>query len=794
MIHARTLQSLEFFRITEQLATHCVSDVGRQRALQVAPLPTAEEVTLAARLYEEAAVWAATPLPGGAVFSFGAFPDVSGLLHGVAAAHAHQPDVDAFWALRQMLRLARDAHAAIVTPEAQERWPHLLALAQTAPLPVQLTAALLRCVSDDGLLRDESSPELYRLRTELRRLHQNCMRRVKDYALQYNMLAYLQDEFMTLSSDRYVLPLKANFKGRMQGIIHDWSQTGETCYFEPMFLVEINNRLQELKREEREEERKVLTYLRDLLTAELPGARAAQDLLAQLDLLQAKRLLAQRLEARSLPLVPVEEGIQLLEARHPLLALRQAEVRQSGGKGGGGKIGEAVRPLDIVLRPGERALVITGGNAGGKTVCLKTLGLIAAMALSGLPVPVGKGSQLPWFSRVDAFIGDEQSLADNVSTFTAQIEHLAKAWKHLDASGLVLLDEFGAGTDPAQGAALAQAVLDELLDKHTFVLAATHFPALKSYALTREGARAASMLFDPQSKKPLFKLAYDQVGASQALDVAREHGLADSIIRRAEHYLLQDGQDATALLTRLNALAAEREGEIVVLRAEQEKIRARARQDHERQERERAVLHDAVRAKAGELMRAWKEGRATHKQALKEMSRLRAELARPAVEEPSVLPVPQAFTPGQQVLHAVFNKRGVVTDVDTRRQRVRLDLNGVSLWAAMKDVRLPGTAPAPALDRPAANVSRTPVSGGEPASLSLDVRGQRADAALAELERFLDKALLAGFAEVEVVHGRGTGALRRQVHEFLRAFPAVAGFAVAPEDRGGDGMTLVQLR
>ena len=302
------------------------------------------------------------------------------------------------------------------------------------------------------------------------------------------------------------------------------------------------------------------------------------------------------------------------------------------------------------------------------------------------------------------------------------------------------------------------------------------------------------MLFDPQSKKPLFKLAYDQVGASQALDVAREHGLADSIIRRAEHYLLQDGQDATALLTRLNALAAEREGEIVALRAEQEKIRARARQDHERQERERAVLHDAVRAKAGELMRAWKEGRATHKQALKEMSRLRAELARPAVEEPSVLPVPQAFTPGQQVLHAVFNKRGVVTDVDTRRQRVRLDLNGVSLWAAMKDVRLPGTAPAPALDRPAANVSRTPVSGGEPASLSLDVRGQRADAALAELERFLDKALLAGFAEVEVVHGRGTGALRRQVHEFLRAFPAVAGFAVAPEDRGGDGMTIVQLR
>lgn len=791
MIHARTLQSLEFSCITEYLAACCVSDVGRQRALSLAPLPDAAAVTHAARLYEEAAVWAATPLPGGAAFSFGAFPDVSGLLHSMDAPRAPQPDVDAFWALRQVLRLARDAHAAIAVPDAPDRWPHLLALAQAAPLPVQLTAALLRCVSDDGLLRDESSPELYRLRTELRRLHQNCMRKVKDYALQYNMLAYLQDEFMTLSSDRYVLPLKANFKGRMQGIIHDWSQTGETCYFEPMFLVEINNRLQELKREEREEERKVLAYLRDLLAAELPGARAALDLLAALDILQAKRVLAQRLHARCLPLAPVEEGIQLLEARHPLLALRQTETPSVGGSAAPR---ENVRPLDIVLRPGERALVITGGNAGGKTVCLKTLGLIAAMTLSGLPVPVGKGSHLPWFSRLDAFIGDEQSLADNVSTFTAQIEHLAKAWKHLDASGLVLLDEFGAGTDPAQGAALAQAVLDELLDKHTFVLAATHFPALKSYALTREGARAASMLFDPQSKKPLFKLAYDQVGASQALDVAREHGLPEGIIRRAEHYLLQDGQDATALLTRLNALAAERETELAALRAAEEKACNQARQDHERLERERAALHDAVRAKAGELMRAWKEGRATHKQALKEMSRLRAELASPAVAEASVLPVPQAFTPGQQVLHTAFNKRGVVTDVDARRQRVRLDLNGVSLWAAMKDVRLPG-ASAAAPPQPASGRSgRVPLSGSEPASLSLDLRGQRADAALAELERFLDKALLAGFAEVEVVHGRGTGALRRQVHEFLRASPAVAGFAVAPEDRGGDGMTIVRLR
>lgn len=798
MIHARTLNALEFHRIADHLSELCLSGVGRERARAIAPLDDAEAVTLAARIYEEAADWASRPAAGGAVFCVCSFPDVSGMLRAAATsrAHAFQPDVDAFWALREVLRLARDAHASIAQPEAATRWPHLMAMADGSPLPVQLTAALLRCISDDGLLRDESSPELYRLRGELRRLHQSCMRKVKDFAQQYNMLAYLQDEFMTLSSDRYVLPLKANFKGRMQGIIHDWSQTGETCYFEPMFLVEINNRLQELKREEREEERKVLVYLRSLLEAELPGARAALDLLAQLDVLQAKRRLAALFDGRPLPLTPVAEGIQLLDARHPLLMLNR--VAESGKDGTNAAAAHSkVRPLDIVLRPGERALVITGGNAGGKTVCLKTLGLIAAMTLSGLPVPVGAGSHLPWFSRLDAFIGDEQSLADNVSTFTAQIEHLAKAWKHLDASSLVLLDEFGAGTDPAQGAALAQAVLDELLDKHTFVLSATHFPALKSYALTREGARAASMLFDPQSKKPLFRLAYDQVGASQALDVAREHGLAESIVRRAEHYLLQDGQDATALLGRLNDLAAKREEELAELKREQDKTRRQTQDLREKLEKERLRLHDEVRAQAGDLMRAWKEGRATHKQALKEMSRLRASLA-PAQDETaegaSVLPQPQTFTAGQEVLHTVFNKRGVITDVDERRGRVRLEMNGVNLWAEMKALRVPGqTAPSPSKSALRGVVGRTSASD-EAASLRLDMRGMRADVALAELERFMDKALLAGFSEVEVVHGRGTGALRRQVHDFLRSFPAVGQFALAPEDRGGDGMTIVTFR
>ncbi len=808
MIHPRTLQALEFDKIVAALASRCISAPGRALAAALKPLPDPGAAHSALQLYEQAALWAAAPEPGSSrPFALGSFPDVSGLLSSAGAVspagqRRAAPDTEAFWALRELLRLAARAHASIATPEAARQWPLLLELAEATPLPAQLTAALNRCISDDALLKDESSPELYRLRNEVRRLHQSCLKKVKDFARQYNLVPYLQDDFMTLSSDRYVLPLKANFKGRVQGIIHDWSQTGETCYFEPLFLVEINNRLQELKHEEREEERRVLAYLGELLATELDGARGALALLAELDLLQAKRRLAEALDARCVPLTPSEEGIALMGARHPLLVLARTGQEGREGVPPSGKahnVAQPVRPLDIILRPGERVLVITGANAGGKTVCLKTLGLVAAMTMSGLPAPVARGSHLPWFGRLDAFIGDEQSLDGNVSTFTAQIDHLAKAWKHLDAQGLVLLDEFGAGTDPAQGAALAQAVLDGLLDKRCFALSATHFPALKSYALTREGVRAASMLFDPATRKPLYALAYDQVGASQALDAAREHGLPEDILRRAEHYLLQDGQDATALLGRLNALAAQREEELAALRKERESARASAAQAKERLEKERGRLHEETRRHAAELMRAWKEGRATAKQSLKEMSRLRASLA-PAVDEgvDSVLPEARELAIGQEVFHTTFNKRGVVTDVDERRGRVRLDMDGVSLWAERRDLREAAAPGGPKSPRPG---RATPVSGRlaspareEAATMRLDVRGERAPEAIAATERFLDKALRAGFSELEIVHGRGTGALRRELQAFLRAHPAVASASLAPEDRGGDGLTIVVLR
>lgn len=771
----RTLRALEFPRVLEQLSSFCLSEAGREAALGLRPLDGVSAVRESQLLYDEQHSWMAE-----GDFSLASFPDISGLLDYVERRPDPAPDLDALWALRETLGQARRAAESIHA--GASRRPLLDALACSLPMPELVLSALNRCVSDDGSLRDESSPGLLLVRGELRSIHQNCLRRVKEFAEKYNIAHYLQDDYMTLSSDRYVLPLKANFKGRIQGVVHDYSHTGETLYFEPLFLVEQNNRLQELKQKEREEERKVLRMIAGLMLQEMPLLRAAWNLLVRLDLGRAKCLLGDALDGRC---VPLEEGadLHLPGARHPLLVLESARHAKDPSYTGPRRI----EPSDLLLREGDRVLVISGGNAGGKTVALKTLGLVTLMTLSGLPAPVDRGATLPFWNNVRAFIGDEQSLDDHVSTFTGQIRHLSAIWDELDAHSLVLLDEFGAGTDPSQGAALAQAVLDGLLEKGAFTVTATHFPALKSYALTHEGVRAASVLFDPKTKKPLFHLAYDQVGASQALDVAREHGLPESVLRRAEHYLLMDGDDAGAVMDRLNALARQREEELARMKDEERRLRDRRAALQEKLEKERQRLDEEVRRMSQELMREYRSGKATARQTQRAMARLRVSLA--SQEDAEERPAPDAsqFTPGGEVMHRLWNQKAVIREVDARNGKAKIDLNGVTMWAKLEDLEPVSASPAPR-SSVTTKLSRTVPF------LRLDLRGKRADEALAELEQFLDRSLLTGTDGVEIVHGRGTGALRKAVHEMLRTFPGVASYGTAPEDQGGDGMTQVFFR
>jgi DNA mismatch repair protein MutS2 len=764
----RTLHLLEFPKVLRELSGFAVSEPGADACLALKPYTSVAAVKQQLTLLDQALRWVRE-----SCFRLVAFPDFAGFFPELDIPH-RLLDLDALTALSATLEQARHARD-LLAPFKDRGWDELNEAVLGAPWPQATSGALKRCLDQDGRLRDESSPGLFSVRQEIRAIHQKCSKRVKDFVLAENIAQYLQDDYVTISSDRYVLPLKVNFKNRFPGIIHDYSQTGETCYFEPMFLVEINNQLQELKREERAEERKVLEYLTGLVRQERPGVSGCYEALVQLDLLMAKARLADAIQARPLE-IGQDQPARLLQARHPLLALHNPDTQ----------------PLDIKLQEGQLALIISGGNAGGKTVCLKTMGLIALMAFSGLPVPVAEGSSLPLWTSVFVVLGDEQSLEAHVSTFTAQIQYISRVWDKVDADSLFLLDEFGAGTDPTQGAALAQAVIDGLLDRGAACFSVTHFPALKAYALATPRVRAASVLFDPKTKKPLFRLAYDQVGASIALDVAREHGLPKSILSRAEQYLLLDGSDTSAVLDRLNSLAVTRERENDEITRERAALRKKRDSLEAQFARERTKVLDEVRAQAQGVLREWKNERLGRKQALKKLSEARERLE-PVREEAQASAEPALdfadIAPGVRVTYRAWAKSGAVLEKDERKRQVKVDFSGVAMWVPFAELALDGKSAAP---------KASSASGGVAADLGftprIDLRGQRADEAVAELAQFIDSSLLRGATGVEIVHGRGTGALRKEVHAFLRDNPAVASFTLANEDRGGDGMTEVALR
>ncbi|BCS87222.1 endonuclease MutS2 [Pseudodesulfovibrio sediminis] len=764
-MESRTFHVLEFPKILGALSGFAISEPGAQSCLEISPFKSCEDVRNASVLFEQAAQWV-----GESGFKLTPFPEMGGIFPHLDSDQAVL-DQDALFALRIILDIAKNARESLERFQDRE-WDTLHTTLFNYAWPQKTISGIVRCLDAEGQIRDESSPDLLAVRQEIRSIHQRCTKRVKDFILQENMAQAMQDEYMTVSSDRYVLPIKANYKNKTKGIIHDYSQTGETCYFEPIFLVETNNKLQELKREERAEEYKVLQYLTDLVRTEREEVAGAYQALVVMDVLMAKVQLANQYDGRTIEVV--EEGApNLLKARHPLLALAE----------------ESVQALSIGLLDGQKAMIVSGGNAGGKTVCLKTVGLIGLMAFSGLPVPVAEGSRLPFWTEIFVIMGDEQSLEENVSTFTAQIQYLQRVWEHVDSRSLFILDEFGAGTDPTQGAALAQAVIDSLVERQATTFTATHFPALKAYAMATEAVRAASVLFDPSTKKPLFKLAYDQVGASIALDVAKEHGLPQEILTRAEKYLLLDGSDTSSVLDRLNAMAVKREDELDAIERERGKIEQKRAKLEEKFEKERTKLLKDIQTRTQDLVKQWQADKISRKEARKKLSQVRMKVEDMGASQEKVASFAfNDIVPNMKVSYLAWNKIGTVLEVNTKKKQAKVDIGGVAMWVKAEHLGPAGKT------RKAPFKNAKPVSSPNDLVVEVDLRGNRADMAIAELERAMDSALRKGAGKLEIVHGRGTGALRREVHNFLKYYPAVETFSLAPEDRGGDGMTEVKLK
>ena len=687
--------------------------------------------------------------------------------------------------------------------------PDLAAALAGFPRQTELADLLRRSVDADGQVRDEAAPSLRRVRRRIRDLRRDLVKRLEAYFAAPNADTTFQERYVTIRHGRYVLPIRAEAKGRLRGIVHDRSQSGATLFVEPEAVVEDNNDLVQAAREEETEILRILAALTDAVRAALPELDDLVAGIGGLDLIFARGALAERMEAVE-PAIGDERDVLLRGALNPLL-LAQNWTTEGG---------RPVIPMDIEIGAERPLLVITGPNAGGKTVALKTLGLLVLMAQSGCHVPARDGARLPVFSQCFAIVGDEQSVAENLSTFSAFVKQLREILERVDARSLVLLDELGAGTDPDDGAALAQAVLEDLATRGAVVAASTHLEPLKGFASTHPRARNASVEFDPERLAPTFRLVYDRPGQSYALSIGARLGLPAALIERAHAHRSTQQRQLQELLARLDdrdrkdaeraaqleRREAESAGLLARAQAELEAAKASARETVARAKAEAQRLVTEVRRHVTE---EWDRLKRSEK-SRPELERARKRLVATAqqVEHTAGAAAPEAgpVAAGDRVEITHLGLKGDVLQVDDASASVQA--GAVTVKVPLQALRVIQRSPHPALSPKgerdqASSGERAGARGGRRGGIStpgksavaveMNIIGRTTDEARDLLEKYLDDAFLAGLTAVRIIHGKGTGALRRAVEEVLSAHPLVAEHRPGASSEGGAGATVATL-
>lgn len=769
----RDLRALEFDKVRSLVRALAVSEPGRRLIGELKPATDAAEVgrrlRSAAEMVELRAHAGTLPIAE--------FADISAEL-AVAAREGAMLDGAALLRVRDFTLGAR--HLGAFLRSRMERFANLAALARDLVAPKELADALLGALADDGGLLDDASAELKRLRNRRRDERLELESRLARQLNSAGMEPFVADYVVTVRNRRFVLPLKLNYAERLEGIVQDRSVSGETLFVEPMWAVELNNRLMMLEREIEAEERRVYQRLTAMVGGYGRELALTLKAMVALDALNAGALFAERF--RCVEPAVAAEGLELRAARHPLLAAS----------------GRAVVPIDVVIGPGRRGLVISGPNTGGKTVALKTIGLLALMAQAGLLIPAAEGSRIGIFGAIFADIGDEQSIEADLSSFSGHIANLTDIIAHLREPALVILDEPAAGTDPAEGAALTIGLLQYFTGRRCLVAVATHATAVKLYAYSRPELEAAAVDFDPARLAPLFRLKPHTIGQSYGLEVARRLGLPEEIIAAAEAAGPAGSGELESALERLEAERAELAGRIERQREREreladhaERIGAQAERLRQRAQREGARMRSEVEQLIGDLRRQGQE----ILQGLRERARTRRDLAAFAAEAETRLdrilpPAPAAAGQSQAPL-----KVGDQVELgDIRAELLSLEpgraiigRGGLRIEVAPGRLRRLAQAAAPPRP-PTVSVTAEPSPAAE-----VNLLGMRAPAALRLLEEFLDQAYLTNKPEVRVIHGIGSGALRKAVHEYLSASPYCAGFHEAEPRLGGAGVTIVEL-
>jgi DNA mismatch repair protein MutS2 len=801
---AKSRADLEWDRLLDALALRCASPAGRAvaRALPFAS-SRAGVLTALGEVREAVALdLAGEPLPSA---------DVPAVDHGLDRARIGA--VLSNEELRGVVAcLAAGRTLRRFLQPRRERAPLLDAACTVDPSLETLERRLAACFDPDGALADRASPRLLELRAERRASRDRLVRRLDELIKKHDDI--LQDRFWTERDGRYVLPVRADAHERFPGIVHATSQSGSTVFVEPRALVEMGNRQKMLDSQVSREEEAIYAALSAAVAESVEPIAAAAAALAHADVRSASAKLAKE-QGLAFPVIPEGEAeIELLGARHPLLGLD----------------GVAVVPSDLSLKGGQ-AMVVSGPNAGGKTVALKTLGLAALMVRAGLPVPAKEGSRVSVFEVVLTDVGDDQNLHKNLSTFSAHVQNLARVLDETRPFALVLLDELAGGTDPREGEALAAAVLDSLCARGGAVACTTHYEGLKALALGDPRFLNASVGFDLATMSPTFKLAMGIPGASSALAVARRFGVPATVIERAERFLTREALGFDQMVEKLQA---ER-GALELARADAEREAEAAR------DKQRALARETERLTARERTAITQEGESLLAALKKAREDLRAAQARLRGNRPTDDDVRAAARAIDAVAHktsiggeleprpaAAAVDRGAVAAADLRvglkvyvpklraeaeivevlgNGQLRVAAGSLKLSTTVSEVRAVPSAPQGAPSgarRGAASGARRPAYALDPASdpdvpiqtgdNTVDLRGLRAHEATSMAEQFLDRCLGAGRKVAFLIHGHGTGALREAVRETLRTSAYVARTRPGEQGEGGDGVTVVWLR
>jgi DNA mismatch repair protein MutS2 len=700
--------------------------------------------------------------------------------------------------------LRASEHVSRLLRKVSEQFPLLWSLAVDLPIRPGLEGRIGESISEEGDVLDSASPDLRRIRAQLLAAQQRLQERLGTLVNTYR--SALQEPIITTRSDRYVLPVRAEARSQVKGIVHDQSGSGATLFIEPTVVVEMNNKLRELHLEEQREIERILQELSEAVAADAPYLILAVELLAEIDLHLAKARYAGLLRASS-PTVSDNGRLLLRRARHPLLR------------------GNVV-PIDFWLGRDPdgaelRMVVITGPNTGGKTVALKTVGLLSLMAQAGMHIPCEDGSAIPVYSDIFADIGDEQSIEQSLSTFSSHLTRIVEILRLATSDSLVLLDELGAGTDPSEGSALARAILAHLLAERVNTVATTHYSELKVFAHEQPGVANASVEFNVETLSPTYRLSIGLPGRSNALAIATRLGLPEDIVGGAREYVGSAGVEMEGLLANLQAertAASDERYHLSMERAEAEFQRREAEKLRAETEEERARVLNEARAQArreveetrAELarVRAQMRRKLTEEQlsnlrertrALEERNapvapktRHRQHAAAPAAAEPAAITGPLEV--GDTVLVRSMGQRGEVVSLANGRGDVEVQLGALKLRVPESQVerlsRRQQARMVEARELPAFSLARESVPTPE---LQLDLRGWRVDDALEEVDRYLNNAALAGMPFVRILHGKGAGTLRQAIRQELAHHPLVKSQKSAEAKEGGDGITVVTL-